>query len=370
MIIREKNFMEIKFIDVSKNNILFKDKIIKNINNIIDSGNYILGENLKLFEERFAKYCGAKYAIGVNSGTDALRLSLMALNITEGEIITVSSTFAATIMSILSVGAIPKFVDIDLKNGLMDVNDLKKKINKRTKAIIPVHFMGHPCNMNEINKIAIKYNIPVIEDACQSIGATILNKKVGTFGVTGCFSFFPTKNLSCMGDGGAIITNDINIYNKICLLRNFGRQDREDFVSFGLNSRLDEIQASILNIKLDYLDKWNNKRNERAKYYTQNLPKGIEHISPIKNTKSSYHLYAIKVNNNINIIKKMNKYNIDCRTHYSIPVHRQPFIKKYYNKLDNTDILSSQTLSLPINEFITQKEQDYILSCLKRVINE
>jgi len=359
----------INFINVEKSNQLFKPEIQSIISNIIDSGQYIDHKYVNKFEHDFAKYCEASYCVSLNSGTDALRYSLMALGITSGEVLTVSFTFAATIMSILSVGATPKFVDVN-ESGVMDVYDLQKKINVNTKAIIPVHFMGHPCDMKNIVEIAKKYNIPIVEDACQAVGGTIEDKKIGSFGDVTCYSFFPTKNLSCIGDGGAIVTNNRRIYEKIITLRNFGRIGREEFVSFGLNSRLDEIQAAILSIKLPHLDKWLDKRRLLADKYTKSLPNGITHISPIINSKSAYHLYCIYVDNNQKFVDEMLKFGIDCRMHYSVPVHRQKFCESFYVELPKTDELSKHTVSLPLTEFLDNKTHSKIINVIKKVYND
>jgi dTDP-4-amino-4,6-dideoxygalactose transaminase len=362
--------MEIDFIDVKKNNKRFTHKILKSIKSVIKSGNYILGKNLEEFELSFAKYCGTKYAVGVNSGTDALKYSLLASGVSTGNVATVSFTFPATVMSILSAGAIPQFIDIDPQTGLMSLEDLKRKINKDTKAIMPVHFMGHPCDMDDINKMSNHYGIPVIEDACQAVGSTYHGKRAGSLGDFGCFSFFPTKNLSCIGDGGAITTNDDKMYKRLLLLRNFGRKDREEFDSLGYNSRLDEVQAAVLNIKLPLLDYWNNIRNDSADYYNKNMVNGIVPVIPIADTKSAYHLYAVRVKDNKHFEKRMNEKGVDCRTHYSVPVHRHKFCKSFYETLHGTDLLSSQTLSLPLNENIKRREQDYVLKCLMECQNE
>jgi len=362
--------MKIDFIDVKKNNKRFTGKILKSIKSVIKSGNYILGKNLESFEQLFAKYCGAKYAVGVNSGTDALKYSLLAAGVSFGNVATVSFTFPATVMSILSAGAIPQFIDIDPQTGLMDIEDLKRKINKDTKAIMPVHFMGHPCDMDSINKIAHKYGIPVIEDACQAVGSTYHGRRAGALGDFGCFSFFPTKNLSCIGDGGAITTNDEKMYKRLLLLRNFGRKDREEFDSLGYNSRLDEVQAAVLNIKLPLLDYWNNIRNDNADYYNKNMVNGIVPVMPLHDTRSAYHIYAVRVKDNKSFEKRMNEKGVDCRTHYSIPVHKHKFCKSFYEKLPGTDLLSSQTLSLPMNENTKRREQAYVLKCLMECRNE
>ena len=356
----------INFIDVSRHNKEILSKIIKKLPNFVNSGKYILGENLKAFEESFASYCDSSYAVGVNCGTDALTLSLLSLNKPKsGEVLTVSMTFPATALAILDAGYTPRYVDVDL-TGTMCPKDLEKKVNSKTVAIIPVHFMGHVCNMTKIKAIADSHKIPIIEDACQSAGGTHNSKKAGSFGYTGCFSFFPTKNLSCLGDGGMIVTNNKGTYDKLCRLRDFGRIGRENFDTFGINSRLDEFQAIILNEKLKYLDKWIASRRAKAKYYDKKLSEKALIRAP-KNSLSTYHLYVIKVTDNLKVIEELKKEGIDCRAHYSIPCHRQKFFKSK-DSLPVTDFLSTCVISLPISEFISKRNQDKIIKLVMKYI--
>lgn len=324
---------------------------MSDVSNIIDSGNYVMGEYLDAFERNFAKFCETDYCVGVNSGTDALKFSLLALGVTSGEVLTVSFTFPATIMAILAVGATPVFVDID-DHGLMCSDDLKKKINPATKAIIPVHFMGHPCKMADILNIAEEQKIPVIEDACQAVGALYRQAFAGSLGTTGCFSFFPTKNLSCCGDGGAVVTKNFRLAEKIRNLRNFGRTNREFFSEFGLNSRLDEIQAAILLRKLPLLGEWLEKRRTIAKVYDDAFKELGDPVKPYANTVSSYHLYPLRVEDNKTFVKAARKEGLDCRIHYSLPSHMQPFAMKYTCELPKTESLSKSVVSIPIYESI------------------
>ena len=356
----------IKFIDVKTQNNILHHGFLYEISKIINSGQYIMDENLEEFEHKFADYIGVKYAVGVNSGTDALRFALMAYGI-KGDVLTVSHTFPATIMAIMSAGANPVFVDVN-ESGLMDVEDLKKKINEKTQAIIPVHFMGHPCNMDEINAIAKKNCLTVIEDACQAAGAVYKDKKTGSLGDIGCFSFFPTKNLSCCGDGGMITTNYRSIYDKCKLLRDFGRITRENFVMLGHNSRLDEIQAAVLLYKLPFLDYWTVQRNKAADYYIKNLD-FLKCVVPTPDSISAWHLFVAKVPDNRLFVKEMFKRGVDCRIHYSIPSHRQAFIGSKA-ELPNTDALCKTILSLPISESISRRTQDIVIEKLRECYYE
>lgn len=366
----------IKFIDTAAQNKIVKDisnvfgehSLMSDIEKIIDSGEYVMGKYLKAFEEEFAEYIGVKYAVGVNSGTDALKIALCACSVGEGDVLTVSHTFPATIMAIMDINACPVFVDIN-DNGIININSLKKEIEKCGDAIIPVHFMGHPCDMDRICSIANKYDIIVIEDACQAVGATYKGKKVGSLGDVGCFSFFPTKNLSCCGDGGMITTNDKDIYNNCLLLRDFGRESRDEFIIGGYNSRLDEIQAAILLHKLPYLDHWIEKRNEAADYYIKNID-FLECVKPIEYSISAWHLFVVKVPNNKVFVEKMREKGVDCRIHYSTPCHKQPFIPLSVPYLPNTEEFCKQILSLPISESITRRTQDIVIEKLKECYNE
>src|SRR5574344_1224563 len=235
---------------------------------VLRSGCYILGPNTKALEQELADFIVCKYTVGLNSGTDALHLALRALDIGKGdEVITVAFTFIATTESVEMVGATPVFVDIDENPFDIDANEIEKKITPRTKAIMPVHLYGQPCNMDVITDVAKRHNLYVIEDCCQAIGATYKGKKVGSFGDIGCYSFYPTKNLGAMGDGGMAITNSTYLKDRMLALRNHGGAVRYYHDEIGVNSRLDEIQAAILLIKLQYIDEWNKKRRMNAYRY-------------------------------------------------------------------------------------------------------
>ena len=359
----------IDFIDVTVHNKEIFSALIPKLEEFINSGNYVLGRNLELFENSFAEYCGTKYAVGVNSGTDALVLALRCLGAPSGgEVLTVSFTFPATVMAILNAGLVPRYVDVDM-TGTMCPQDLEGKINSNTVAIMPVHFMGHICDMTLIKGLADAKGIPIIEDACQSAGGTHDGQKAGSFGYAGCFSFFPTKNLSCLGDGGMVVTNDEGVYNSLLRLRNFGRCGREEFGSLGTNSRLDEFQAIVLNEKLKNLDQWLSMRRMKASYYDQSIESSVRIKTPI-NSNSTYHLYVVMVENNIDAVEGLKKMGVDCRTHYAVPCHKQPFSVEYFHgrmePLPITEFLSGKVLSLPLSEFISQESQDQVLVALKK----
>jgi len=329
-----------------------------------------LGEEVEKFEEEFSKYIGVKYGIGVNSGSDALFLALKALGISEGdEVITVSHTFISTVDAIVRNGAKPVFVDIDPDTYCIDVTKIEERITDKTRAILPVHIYGHPADMELIIKIARKYNLFIIEDACQSHGAEYKGKKVGSIGDLGCFSFYPVKNLGGYGDGGMITTNNKTLANRLKMARNYGQSQKYYHNFIGVNSRLDEIQAAILRVKLKHLDKWNERRRELAQLYNK-LLKDTDVILPVEKeyAKHVYHLYVIRHKERDKLQKFLMKNGIQTQIHYPIPVHRQ---KAYNNFLDEsiklpvTEKICSEVLSLPIHPWLDFKKIEKINSFIK-----
>tara|TARA_B100001540_G_scaffold177455_1_gene156607 strand:- start:727 stop:1566 length:840 start_codon:yes stop_codon:yes gene_type:complete len=277
----------------------------------------------------------------------------------------------ATVEAIMFIGAKPVLVDIDKKTFNIDLTELNNKINKKTKAIIPVHIFGNPIDVNEIKKIIGKKKIKIIEDCAQAFGAMVKNQKVGGLGDIGCFSFYPTKNLGCFGDGGMVVTNNKNYYKKIILLRNHGSLQRYIHTELGFNSRLDEIQAAILNIKLRYINKLNNLRIKIAAIYSDELKKvyGIEIPQIEKNTKHVFHQYTILANNRAKIIEALNSKGIQTSIFYKYPVHKQKvFYSKYKTKvLKNCDFVQKRCLSLPIYPELNEKDIYKICSIIKKV---
>ena len=329
-----------------------------------------MGEELERFEDEFSKYMGTKCAIGVNSGSDALFLALQALGIGKGdEVITVSHTFISTVDAIARNGAKPVFVDIDPKIYCIDVTKIEEKITKKTKALLPVHLYGHPAEMDAIIKIAKKHNLPVIEDACQAHGAEYRGKKVGNIGDIGCFSFYPVKNLGAYGDGGMVVTNNSELARKLRMLRNYGQPKKyyHDFI--GVNSRLDEMQAAILRVKLKNLDNWNSSRRRFAHIYDM-LLKDADVVIPVEKgyAKHVYHLYVIRHKNRDRLQQHLSKNGVQTQIHYPIAVHRQ---KAYLNlglraKLPITEKISGEILSLPMHPFLKEDEIRTIAQCIRK----
>lgn len=345
--------------DFKKEYTYFKKPVDLAIKKCLESGWYILGKEVKNFEKEFAKYIGTKYCIGVGNGLEALQISLMALGIGHGdEVITVSNSAVATTLAITNIGAKPVFVDVD-EFYHMDTDKIEEKITPKTKAIIPVHLFGQLCDIEKIKKIAKKHNLHVIEDACQAHGSSLKNKKAGSFGTFGCFSFYPTKNLGTYGDGGAIATNSLALYKKCLSIRNYGQTNRYEHDIIGLNSRLDEIQAAILNVKLKKLDILIKKRNLIAKIYLNNLS-GISQITLPKIRKNvwhSFHLFVIQAEKRDELLEFLHSRGIQTIIHYPIPINKQKCYKQLNSvSLKHTEYLASKIISLPINPFLKKSE--------------
>ena len=331
-----------------------KWEIDQAVSRVFKKGWYILGKEVENFEREFSKYLGVKYCVGVGSGTDAITLSLMALGVSpRDEVITTSLTAFPTITGIINSGATPRVVDILPETGLIDPFEIKKVINNKTKAIIPVHLYGQCCDMDSILALAKKYNLKIIEDSAQACGAEFKNNKAGSFGNCGVFSFYPTKNLACYGDGGAIVTNDQNVYEKLNLLRNYGQSSRYEHVIHGLNSRLDEIQAAILRIKLKFLEEWNQKRVKISEFYISNL-KSVEPLLISDDGKHVFHLFVIKHLERDKLIRHLKLKDIQTLIHYPRPVHKQvAFDFPFNQKLTQSKKFCDQVLSLPLHPWLT-----------------
>ncbi|MCD8024928.1 MAG: DegT/DnrJ/EryC1/StrS family aminotransferase [Candidatus Gastranaerophilales bacterium] len=365
----------IPIIDSKRQYAQIAEEAEKEVLDVMRSGQYILGRHNKAFEEEISNFLNVKYAVCLNSGTDALHLALRALNIGEGdEVITVAFTFVATTEAIGIVGATPVFVDIDENTFNIDANKIEEKITPRTKAILPVHLYGQPCEMDKIMEIARKHNLYVIEDCCQAIGASYKGQKVGTFGDIGCYSFYPTKNLGTMGDGGLAITNNENLKNRIIALRNHGGAIRYHHDEIGVNSRLDEIQAAILRVKLPYVNEWNKLRREHAAYYNELFRNAEDIKTPVEldNSYCVYHQYTIKVQNRDEVHKMLQERGIGAMIYYPIPLHLQKvhsylgFTEGY---LPNTEKNTKMVMSLPMFAEITKEEQQTVaktvIDCVK-----
>jgi len=364
--------MKIPLVDLKKQYAGIREEVNANIQKVIDSTAFILGSEVASFEKAFADYCRAKYAVGVSSGTAALHLSMVCMGIGPGdEVITTPFTFIATVESILQAGARPVFVDIEADTYNMDIKKIEGAITKKTKAIMPVHLFGHPVDMDALLEIAEQNNIKVIEDACQSHGALYKDKRVGALGDAGCFSFYPGKNLGCYGDGGMIVTNNREVYERACLLRDHGRQGKYTHVARGYNYRLDGIQAAVLNVKLKRLDQWNSARRKNSEVYKDRL-KGISDIiMPVEKdyARHVYNLFVIRVlRGRDSLQKELSQKGVGCGVHYPVPVHRQPVYEKMdlvEDKLEVCEESAKGVLSLPVFAELDKGEIDYICDIIK-----
>jgi dTDP-4-amino-4,6-dideoxygalactose transaminase len=392
--------MQIQLINLKKQYETIKEELEKNVTEVLSGAQYIMGKNVKEFEKEFSEYLGVKNSISVGNGTDALIIALKALGISEGdEVITTPWTFFATAESISFVGATPVFVDVELDTFNIDPIKIEEKITEKTKAIMPVHIFGQPCDMDAINKIAKKHNLYVIEDAAQAIGSEYKGQKIGTLSDIATFSFFPTKNLGCAGDGGMIVTNDDNLATICRALRAHGSGENgekafnlindvkevitEDNSSdntvynplkyynylIGHNSRLDEIQAAILRVKLKEIDNWNNKRRENAYYYNESL-KDINLLTPYedKDVKHVYHLYILQSEKRAELVSYLNEKGIATGVYYPVPLHLQKaYTDLGYKEGDmpNAEYLSHRTFAIPMFAELTDEEKQYIVDTIK-----
>jgi dTDP-4-amino-4,6-dideoxygalactose transaminase len=336
---------------------------------VLDGGWYVLGREVKAFEEEFAAYCGAKFGVGVGSGTEALHLALRACDIGPGdEVITVAQTAVATASAIALAGATPVFVDIEPDYFTLDPNRVRAAVTARTKAIVPVHLYGQPAELGAILDFAKRLGLRVIEDCAQAHGATYQGRRVGAFGDLGCFSFYPTKNLGAVGDGGMVVTGDPALAEKVRLLREYGWAERYVSHSVGFNSRLDEIQAAILRCKLRHLDADNAARARHADSYDEFL-RGLPLGLPRRREGAShvFHLYVVRSNERDRVLARLRKEQVGALIHYPVPVHLQPAFRPFgrgEGSLPETERAAREILSLPMYPELSAGEFDAVVKAL------
>jgi len=367
--------MKIPLMDLKKQCAPIKAQLDDAVKGILDSQQFVLGEEVKKLEERIASFCGVQYAIGVNSGTDALILALDAMGVKGGdEVITTPFTFIATGEAIARLGAKPVFVDID--PGTFNINPalIEEKITGKTKAILPVHLYGLSVDMDPIMKIAKKHKLRVLEDCAQAIGSEYNGKRVGSMGDAAAISFYPGKNLGGFGDGGMVITRDEGIYKKVKLLRNHGSSQKYYHEVVGYNSRLDNLQAAILNIKLTHLDSWINKRIENAIFFNETL-KECPIVTPYiaKGYKHSFHLYVLRTERAKDLTDYLNENGIEARAYYPVPLHLQECFKYLGYKpgdLPESEKLARESLAIPVYPELTKEEKSYIVDKIKQFFNK
>lgn len=365
--------MKVKFTDFKKEFFSLEKDLIKSFRNIGKKGSYILGGELKIFENKVKKFLSANYVLGVGNWTEGMIMVCKALNFSKNdEIITVSNSFIATCGAISYAGCKPVLVDVD-ETLNMNAELLEKKITKNTKAIMPVHLSGIPAKIDKIKKICKKYNLIFIEDAAHAFGGKYKNKHLGTFGDVGIFSLHPRKNFHVLGDGGIIVTKNKKIFKKLLLLRNHGLKDRNESIIWGTNSRLDNMQASFGNIMIKKINKWNKKFLKNAVYYSKNLKHLVQ--TPIYDNQISvptFHQYIIRTKKRDSLKKFLNKKGIETAIHYPKPIHKQKaYINNYGNvKLRYTERYAKEILSLPIHAFLNDQQIKYVVNNIKIFFNK
>ncbi len=369
--------MVIPFFDLKAQLLTIEDEIKSTVNDVLDSGWFVLGERLERFEGEFASYCGAAYGIGVGSGTEALHLALVAAGVGPGdEVVTVPNTAVPTISAIRFAGARPVFVDIDPSTYTIDPVKLstclrdRAEAGGRVKAVVPVHLYGQSADMGAVLEICKAHSVPVIEDACQAHGTEDNGKKAGSMGLMGCFSFYPSKNLGAYGDGGFVTTSDPLLADSLKELRNYGQKERYDSVSEGFNSRLDEVQAAVLSVKLKYLDNWVDRRNELASLY-DSLIDHEKVTLPVTRDSSRHarHLYVIRHPERDALMAYLKENGVSTLIHYPIPVHMQQayrWLGLGEGSFTEAEKAAREILSLPLYPELTDQD----VRSIARLINE
>lgn len=360
---------QVRFVDFPKHYNTIKKEIDSTVQTILSGGDYVLRKHLRDFEHNFAKFLGVKYAIGVANGTDALFLSLKAAGISDGdEVITVSHTFAATISTIVQCNAKPILVDID-NDFNMDITKIEDAITEKTKAIIPVHLNGRICDMDNLMKLASKHDLLIIEDAAQAVGAKFKGKRAGSFGLTGCFSFYPAKILGTLGDGGMIVTNDDEIAKKCFLLRDHG-QEREtgEFLFHGFNSRLDNLHAAVLDVKLNHLPQWLERRREISELYHKGLSGLLSIKLPPQPNKGDYYdvyqNYVIRSKKRDDLVKYLQAEGIEILVSWPKPLHKHKALHLDQFNLPMTEQISREVLSLPLYPELNDLDVKFVIDSI------
>lgn len=365
--------MKVPMLDLTEQYESLKSEILPALENVMSKAQFILGPNVKKLEADIAEYSNSKHGIGVANGSDALNISLLGCNVGAGdEVIVPSFTFFATAGAVARTGATPVFVDIDPKTFNIDPEQIEKAITPKTKAIIPVHLYGQMADMDRIKEIADKHNLYIIEDAAQSIGSLYKGKKVGELGTTACYSFFPTKNLGAYGDAGMIISNDDEIAEKIRVLRVHGSKPKYYHHILGYNSRLDEMQAAILNVKFPHLDEWSELRREKAQNYTQLIKEmvGDHVVTPYEEEFNHhiYHQYTIRVKKRDELQNYLKEQGVSTMIYYPKPLHLQPvFAELGYKEgdLPETEKAANEALSLPMFPELKAEQQQYVVEKIR-----
>ena len=364
-----KNHKKIDFNGVEECNNILKNKFINLLDSSLRENQLVLGKSVDKFEKKFSSFINSKFSISCGNGHDAILLILRALNISKNhEVLVPSNSFIASALAVTNAGADVKFVDCNSEDYGVCIDDLKKKITKKTKALIVVHLYGIPDNIEKLVEFCRKNKIYLIEDSSQAHGAKVGPKKIGNFGIASAFSFYPTKNLGALGDGGCITTNSFKLYSKLKALRNYGKNENSNFKFLGVNSRLDSIQAEFLIQKLRYIENWNTKRSNIANCYFEGLKNINEIVLPSysKNIKPVWHIFPIRCLTKRNqLINYLRNYGIETAIHYEIPIHKTNVYKSKL-KLSNSERNGKQLISLPMHPFLSKKDINYITSKINK----
>jgi len=362
----------VPFLDLSLQHRELHDEITAVVTQTIERGDFILGASLEEFEREFARYCGCEFAIGLNSGTAALHLALLAAGVGPGdEVVTVPNSFIATVESIVYTGATPVLADVDPATFCLDPARFEAAITPRTKAVIPVHLYGQPCDMDAINAIAKQHSIAVVEDACQAHGAMYHGRRTGSLGTAAAFSFYPTKNLGTIGDGGAVTTNDPGLAKRMRALRHHGQYVPNVFPEVGYNYRLDTLKAAVLRVKLAHLDRWNARRRSIAEKYRAHLAGGeFSFQSRVAGSEPVFHILAVRHPRQRAVQEALNAAGIGWGKHIVPPAHRQPgyaHLARAGERFPVSDALSDQLVSLPVFPELTDEQVGIVADVLSRV---
>lgn len=364
----------ISYLDMHARHAPIREELIRVMTEVLDSGNYVGGRHVEEFERSFATYCGTAHCVGVGSGTEALWLTMAAMGIGPGdEVVTSPMTFAATVEAICLTGAKPVFADMDERTYTLQPAAFQRAITSRTKAVIPVHLFGQPADMEVICRIAAERNLRVIEDAAQSHGAEFLGRKTGSMGDAGCFSFYPSKNLGALGEGGAVVTDDDELAMKLRMLRDHGQTGKNRHTLVGWNSRLDAIQAAVLGVKLRYLDRDNRLRRDLAVRYQQGLA-GLPDLLPprvVEGGSHVYHVYALRVRDRWPLLEALEASGIGFGIHYPTPVHLQPAFRSLGYKPGDFPVAercSAEFVSLPIYPELTYAQSARVIDVVKSAV--
>lgn len=368
--------MRIPFLDLKAPYLELKDEIDAAYERVMRSGWFILGDEIKAFEEEFAAYCGVKHCIGVANGLDALHLILRALDISAGdEVIVPSNTYIATWLAVSYAGATPIPVEPDVRTYNLDPSRLEVAITPRTKAIVPVHLYGQPADMDPISEVAQRHNLKVIEDAAQAHGARYKGKRTGGLGVAAGFSFYPGKNLGAFGDGGAVTTNDGDLAKRVRTLRNYGLKEKYFNEMKGFNSRLDELQAAMLRVKLPHLDDWNNRRRRVADFYFGHLNSATNLLLPYvpSGIESVWHLFVVRSPERNTLQKNLTAGGVGTLIHYPVPPHLQNAYRELGYSIGTfliSEKMADEVLSLPMGPHLPEQKMDYVISQVMALTNE